>query len=129
MTEQIHKYLELWKEAETGSSHMPPHSIYQIITSEYNQMGKSNAALYVSNRVLDELHGWKVDLDNVVWDVPTFLERRKIVRRWDIIIPDEIQRNAGNRSWQTEDNAIVGEEMETGSFKHRHVVMTIPSKH
>jgi hypothetical protein len=92
-------------------------------------MGKSNAALYISNRVLEELHGSKLNLDNVVWDVPTFLERRKAINRWDHIIPDEMQRNAGNRTWQTEDNAIVGEEMETGSFEHKHVVMTVPSKH
>lgn len=92
-------------------------------------MGKSNAALYVSNRVLEEVHGWKLDLDNVVWDVPTFLERRAIMHRWDHAIPDEMQRNAGNRTWQTEDNAITGEELETGSFEYKHVVMTVPSKH
>lgn len=40
-----------------------------------------------------------------------------------------MQRNAGNRTWQTEDNAIVGEELETGSFQHKHVIMTVPSKH
>lgn len=123
------RYVKLWQAAEEGSAHYPPHSIYQYITSQYPQMGKSNAALYQANRVLELLHGWKLDLDNVVWDVPTFLERREAIRRWEIIIPDEMQRNAGNRTWQTEDNAIVGEEMETGSFEHKHVVMTIPSKH
>jgi len=123
------KFIELWQEAEDGSAHYPPHSVYQYVTAQYPQMGKSNAALYESMRVLEEVHGWKLDLDNVVWDVPTFIERRKTIRKWEHTIPDEIQRNAGNRSWQTEDNAIVGEELETGSFEHKHVIMTIPSKH
>lgn len=92
-------------------------------------MGKSNAAIYQSMKLLEILHGWKLDLDNVVWDVPSFLERRQAIRTWEHIIPDEIQRNAGNRTWQTTDNAIVGEEMETGSFEHKHILMTIPSKH
>lgn len=123
------EYVNLWRESEEGSAHYPPHSVYQYVTAPYPQMGKSNAALYVANRVLEELHGWKLDLANVVWDVPSFLERRSIMRKWDILIPDEMQRNAGNRTWQTEDNAIVGEELETGSFEHKHVLMTIPSKH
>lgn len=122
-------YIKLWQDAEDGSAHYPPHSVYQYVTSQYPQMGKSNAALYQTFRVLEVVHGWKLDLDNVVWDVPTFLERREAIHRWDHIIPDEMQRNAGNRTWQTEDNAIVGEEMETGSFEHKHVIMTIPSKH
>jgi hypothetical protein len=122
-------YIDLWKEARDGSASYPPHSIYQYITAEFPQMGKSNAALYQSLRVLEEVQGWKLNLDNVVWDVPTFLERRQAMHKWDILIPDEMQRNAGNRTWQTEDNAIVGEEMETGSFEHKHVVMTVPSKH
>jgi len=92
-------------------------------------MGKSNAAIYQSIRILEELHGWKLDLDNVVWDVPTFLARRESMRKWDHLIADEMQEQAGNRTWQTEQNAIVGEELETGSFEHKHVVMTIPSKH
>lgn len=123
------RYIELWASAEEGSSRHPPHSIYQYITAMYPQMGKSNAALYQSIRVLEELHGWKLDLDNVVWDVPDFLERRKMMRRWDHLIPDEMQEQAGNRTWQTEDNEIVGQELETGSFEHKHVIMTIPSKH
>lgn len=92
-------------------------------------MGKSNAAIYQSLRVLEVLHGWKLDLDNVVWDVPTFIQRRQTIHTWDHVIPDEMQRNAGNRTWQTQDNAIVGEELETGSFEHKHVIMTVPSKH
>lgn len=122
-------YVALWAEAEEGSAHYPPHSIYQYVTAMFPQMGKSNAALYQSIRVLEELHGWKFDLDNVVWDVPDFLERRKIMHRWDHLIPDEMQEQAGNRTWQTEDNEIVGQELETGSFEHKHVIMTIPSKH
>jgi hypothetical protein len=122
-------YVDLWRQAKDGSASYPPHSIYQYITAEFPQMGKSNAALYQSIRVLEEVQGWKLNLDNVVWDVPTFLERRQSMHKWDILIPDEMQRNAGNRTWQTEDNAIVGEELETGSFEHKHVVMTIPSKH
>lgn len=122
-------YIQLWIDAEEGSASFPPHSVYQYVTSQYLQTGKTNAALYCSNRILEELHGWKFDLDNLVWDVPTFIERRRLMRRWDIEIPDEMQRNAGNRSWQTQDNAIVGEELETGSFEHKHMMMTMPSKH
>lgn len=123
------EYIGLWQRAEQGDSNFPPHSVYQYVSSQYLQTGKSNAAIYCANRVLEELHGWKFDLDNLVWDVPSFIERRKLMRRWDIAIPDEMQRNAGNRSWQTQDNAIVGEELETGSFEHKHVIMTVPSKH
>lgn len=123
------EYIAFWKAAEDGSSSYPPHSVYEYVTAPYPQMGKSNAALYTAIRVLEELHGWKMDIRNIVWDVPTFIERRAAMRRWEIELPDEMQRNAGNRSWQTEDNAIVGEELETGSFEHKHCLMTVPSKH
>src|SRR6266567_194918 len=122
-------YVSLWEAAEEGTSDYPAHSVYQLITSPINQMGKTTFSLTSASLVLQQLHGRRFDIDNIHFEVPEFMERRETINEWDHQILDEPQRPAGNRKWQTPENQVLAEALLTSNYWHKHVHLPTPHVH
>lgn len=122
-------YVSLWEDAEDGTSDHPPHSVYMLETSPINQMGKTTFSLVSAEVVLEQLHGRKMDPDNIHFEVPAFMERRETIREWDQQVLDEPQRPAGNRKWQTPENQVLAEALLTSNYWHKHVHLPTPHVH
>lgn len=128
--EESHLYLDLWAQAQDGTPEFPPHSVYQAITSEISQMGKTTFGLRQAEVVLERLKGRKFDWkQNTHFEYASFMERRAQCLEWDHQVADEPQRIAGNRDFWSVQNKTFAEELQTNNYKHVHAAMPMPHTH
>lgn len=128
--EQSHLYLDLWAQAQDGTPEFAPHSVYQLITSEISQMGKTSFALRQAEVILEMLKGRRFDYKaNTHFEYAAFMERRPQLSEWDHQVADEPQRIAGNRDFWSVQNKTFAEELQTNNYRHIHAHLPTPHSH
>src|SRR5437867_13237529 len=89
----------------------PPHSVYQPVTSNIHQSGKTSWALREAEIVGERVSGVRFDPRNISFSIADFMQRRKEIPRKTIQVLDEPQRAASSRTWHAPDQNILAEDL------------------
>lgn len=95
-----------------------------LVTANRLRMGKTYAAMRIGE-VLDP----NFTIDNIGFDTAWFVEQADKSQRGAILVLDEPNRAAGNRSWYTEENRGFAEYLQTNAYRGIHGLFPLPHQH
>src|SRR2546427_22714 len=108
-----------WRESEKkGFTHLI------LVTANRLRLGKTYAAMRIGE-VLDP----NFTIDNVGFDTVWYVEQADKSERGAILVLDEPNRAAGNRSWYTEENRGFAEYLQTNAYRGIHGLFPLPHQH
>lgn len=112
-------FVREWREAEKeGYTHL------FLVTANRLRMGKTYAAIR-----LGELLDPHFSIDNIGFETLWYIEQADKVDRGSILVLDEPNRAAGNRSWYTEENRGFAEYLQTNAYRGIHGLFPLPHQH
>ena len=112
-------FIQEWKDA---SSHGYVHLI--LVTANRLRMGKTYAAMR-----LGELLDSNFSIENVGFDTLWYIEEADSLKPSAVLVLDEPNRAAGNRAWNTEENRIFAEYLQTNAYRGIHGLFPLPHQH
>lgn len=108
-----------WRKSEAkGYTHLI------LVTANRLRMGKTYAAMRIGE-ALDP----NFTIDNVGFDTAWYVEQANKSKRGAILVLDEPNRAAGNRSWYTEENRGFAEYLQTNAYRGIHGLFPLPHQH
>src|SRR2546427_629618 len=108
-----------WRESEKkGFTHLI------LVTANRLRLGKTYAAMRIG-QVLDP----NFTIDNVGFDTAWYVEQAEKSQRGAILVLDEPNRAAGNRSWYTEEYRGFAEYLQTNAYRGIHGLFPLPHQH
>ena len=112
-------FVKEWAEsAKAGYTHLV------LVTANRLRMGKTYAAMR-----LGELLDPHFTIDNVGFDTIWYIEQADKSERGGILVLDEPNRAAGNRSWYSEENRGFAEYLQTNAYRGVHGLFPLPHQH
>ena len=87
--------------------------------------GKSYAALRLGEKIAAEM-GHKFKVDNVIFDIPKFMEQKKTAKPGTVFIFDEFGVTMGARDWQSGKNKVMSYVLQTFRFENYICIFTVP---
>ena len=87
-------------------------------------MGKTYAAIRIG-----ELLDPDFTIDNIGFETLWYLQQADKSKRGAILVLDEPNRAAGNRSWYTEENRGFSEYLQTNAYRGIHGLFSLPHAH
>ena len=113
------QFVKEWRASEEkGLTHLV------LITANRLRLGKTYAALR-----LGELLDKNFTIDNVGFETLWYIEKADRCERGSILVLDEPNRAAGNRSWFTEENRAFAEYLQTNAYRGIHGLFPLPHLH
>lgn len=111
-------FIEWRKSEKKGYTHLI------LVTANRLRMGKTYAAMRIGE-VLDP----NFSIDNIGFDTAWYVEQADKSERGAILVLDEPNRAAGNRSWYTEENRGFAEYLQTNAYRGIHGLFPLPHQH
>lgn len=112
-------FIQEWRNAEQkGYTHLV------LVTANRLRMGKTYAAIRIG-----ELLDPHFTIDNIGFDTAWYIEQADKSERGAILVLDEPNRAAGNRSWYTEENRGFAEYLQTNAYRGIHGLFPLPHQH
>lgn len=112
-------FFQEWRSSEKqGLTHLI------LVTANRLRLGKTYAAMRIGE-VLDP----HFTIDNVGFDTAWYVEQADKSERGAILVLDEPNRAAGNRSWYTEENRGFAEYLQTNAYRGIHGLFPLPHQH
>jgi len=112
-------FVREWYESEKqGYTHLI------LITANRLRMGKTYAGIRIG-----ELLDPAFNIDNIGFDTAWYVEKADKAERGAILVLDEPNRAAGNRSWYTEENRGFAEYLQTNAYRGIHGLFPLPHQH
>jgi len=112
-------FFQEWRASEKkGLTHLV------LVTANRLRLGKTYAAMRLGE-VLDP----NFTIDNVGFDSAWYVEQADKSERGAILVLDEPNRAAGNRSWYTEENRGFAEYLQTNAYRGIHGLFPLPHQH
>src|SRR6267143_417606 len=112
-------FVREWYESEKkGYTHLI------LVTANRLRMGKTYAAIRIG-----ELLDPAFTIDNIGFETSWFVREADKAERGTILVLDEPNRAAGNRSWYTEENRGFAEYLQTNAYRGIHGLFPLPHQH
>jgi hypothetical protein len=112
-------FIREWRESEAkGLTHLI------LVTANRLRLGKTYAAIRIG-----ELLDPHFTIDNIGFETAWFVEQADKSERGSILVLDEPNRAAGNRSWYTEENRGFAEYLQTNAYRGIHGLFPLPHQH
>src|SRR3989454_4640976 len=112
-------FVREWRESEEkGFTHLI------LVTANRLRMGKTYSAIRIG-----ELLDPHFTIDNVGFDTSWYLQQADKSERGAVLVLDEPNRAAGNRSWYTEENRGFAEYLQTNAYRGIHGLFPLPHQH
>jgi hypothetical protein len=112
-------FFQEWRAAEKkGYTHL------MLVTANRLRMGKTYAAIR-----LGELLDPKFTIDNIGFETSWYVQQADKSDRGSVLVLDEPNRAAGNRSWYTEENRGFAEYLQTNAYRGIHGLFPLPHQH
>src|SRR3990170_3760148 len=112
-------FVREWRESEAGG-----YTHLFLITANRLRTGKTYAALRIG-----ELLDPNFSIDSVGFETLWYVEKAEESPRGSILVLDEPNRAAGNRSWFSEENRSFAEYLQTNAYKGVHGLFPLPHQH
>lgn len=112
-------FFQEWRASEKrGLTHLI------LVTANRLRLGKTYAAMRIG-----ELLDPNFTIDNVGFDTAWYVEQADKSERGSVLVLDEPNRAAGNRSWYTEENRGFAEYLQTNAYRGIHGLFPLPHQH
>jgi len=112
-------FFQEWRASEKkGLTHLV------LVTANRLRLGKTYAAMRLGE-VLDP----KFTIDNIGFDTSWYVKQADKSERGAVLLLDEPNRAAGNRSWYTEENRGFAEYLQTNAYRGIHGLFPLPHQH
>jgi len=112
-------FVREWRESEKkGYTHL------LLVTANRLRMGKTYAAMRIG-----ELLDPNFSIDNIDFDTIWYIQQADKSKRGSVLVLDEPNRAAGNRSWYSEENRGFAEYLQTNAYRGIHGLFPLPHQH